>query len=72
MYVKDTKYAFGTQFSTKLSGVCTVIKYENSRSIYVMFEDGTVTRVSGGNLCYGSISNPNRPTVFDVGVNDVK
>lgn len=72
MHIKDTKYAFGTQFSTKLSGVCTVIKYENSRSIYVMFEDGTVTRVSGGNLCSGSISNPNRPTVFDVGVNDVE
>ena len=72
MHIKDTKYAFGSQFSTKLSGVCTVIKYENSRSIYVMFEDGTVTRVSGGNLCSGSISNPNRPTVFDVGVNDVE
>ena len=72
MHVKDTKYAFGTQFKTKSSGICTVIKYENSRSIYVMFEDGTVTRVSGGNLCSGSINNPNRPTVFGVGINDVE
>lgn len=72
MHVKDTKYAFGTQFITKSSGVCTVIKYENSRSIYVMFEDGTVTRVSGGNLCSGSVSNPNRPTVFGFGINDVE
>lgn len=70
MSVKDTKYAFGTQFQTKSSGVCTIIKYENARNIYVMFEDGTVTKASGGNLCSGSISNPNRPTVFGFGIND--
>jgi len=70
MSVKDAKYAFGTQFQTKFSGVCTIIKYENVRNIYVMFEDGTVTKVSGGNLCSGSISNPNRPTVFGFGIND--
>ena len=63
MSVKDTKYAFGTQFQTRLSGVCTVIKYENARSIYVMFDDGTVTKVTGGNLCSGSINNPNRPKI---------
>ena len=72
MKVKDTKYAFGTQFQTRLSGVCTVIKYENARSIYVMFEDGTVTKVTGGNLCSGSINNPNRPTVFGFGINDIE
>lgn len=72
MKVKDTKYAFGTQFPTKSSGVCTVIKYENARNIYVMFEDGTITKVTGGNLCSGSINNPNRPTVFGFGINDVK
>ena len=34
MSVKDTKYAFGTQFPTKSSGTCTVIKYR------VQCEDG--------------------------------
>lgn len=72
MSVKDTKYAFGTQFHTKSSGVCTVIKYENARNIYVMFEDGTMKKVTGGNLCSGSISNPNRPTVFGFGINDAE
>ena len=38
MNVKDTKYAFGTQFPTKSSGTCTIIKYENARNIYVMFD----------------------------------
>ena len=70
MNVKDIKYAFGTQFPTKSSGTCTIIKYENARNIYVMFEDGTLTKVTGGNLCSGSISNPNRPTVFGFGIND--
>lgn len=66
------KYNFGNQFSTKLNGTCTVIKYENARSIYVMFEDGTVVKTRGGNLVSGVVKNPNRPTVFGFGINDVK
>lgn len=64
-------YDFGTQFETKSSGVCTLIKYVNAQDVYVMFEDGTVVRAKSGNLLRGGVSNPNRPSVFGVGINDV-
>ena len=64
-------YDFGTQFKTKSSGVCTLIKYVNAKNVYVMFEDGTVIKVASGNLLTGSVSNPNHPSVFGVGINDV-
>lgn len=64
-------YDFGTQFKTKSSGVCTLIKYVNAKNVYVMFEDGTVIKVASGNLLTGGVSNPNHPSVFGVGINDV-
>ena len=63
-------YDFGTQFKTKSSGVCTLIKYVNAKNVYVMFEDGTVVNVTSGNLLTGAVSNPNHPSVFGVGIND--
>ena len=70
MKVKDTKYAFGTQFPTKSSGVCTVIKYQNAKNVYVMFDDGTLAKVTSSNLSTGRIKNPNKSTVFGFGIND--
>lgn len=64
------EFAFGTQFKTNSSGVCTVIKYENASNVYVMFEDGTFVKVSSGNLRAGSVKNPNKPSIFGVGIND--
>lgn len=63
-------YDFGTQFKTKSSGMCTLIKYVNAKNVYVMFEDGTVVKVASGNLLIGAVSNPNCPSVFGVGIND--
>ena len=64
------EFAFGTQFKTNSSGVCTVIKYENAKNVYVMFEDGTFVKASSGNLRSGSVKNPNKPSIFGVGIND--
>ena len=64
------EFAFGTQFKTNSSGVCTVIKYENAKNVYVMFEDGTFVKATSSNLRTGSVKNPNKPTVFGFGVND--
>lgn len=65
------KYLFGTQFKTQYSGICTIIKYINSMEVYVMFEDGTVTKCNAGNLSAGRVGNPNRHRVFGVAVNDI-
>lgn len=64
------EFAFGAQFKTNSSGVCTVIKYENAKNVYVMFEDGTFVKASSGNLRAGGVKNPNKPTIFGVGIND--
>ena len=63
-------YDFGTQFKTKFNGTCTLIKYVDAKEVYVMFEDGTFIKVKSGNLLRGTISNPNQPSVFGVGIND--
>lgn len=70
MSIKNAKYVFGTQFQTKSSGVCTVIKYQNAKNVYVMFEDGTLAKVTSSNLSTGRIKNPNKSTVFGFGIND--
>lgn len=70
MSIKNAKYVFGTQFQTKSSGVCTVIKYQNAKNVYVMFEDGTLVKVTSSNLSTGRIKNPNKSTVFGFGIND--
>lgn len=68
------EFTFGTQFKTNSSGVCTVIKYENSKNVYVMFEDGTFVKASSSNIRAGSVKNPNKPNkpsiLFGVGIND--
>lgn len=65
-------YDFGTQFETKFNGTCTLIKYVNAKEIYVMFEDGTIVKARSGNLLKGVVKNPNYPSVFGVGINDVE
>lgn len=65
------RYAFGTQFQTKKGGACTVISYVNNKNVLVMFEDGTLVNCRSGNLTRGMVSNPNKPSVFGVGVCDM-
>lgn len=65
-------FEFGTQFKTNFNGVCTVISYVNNKNVLVMFEDGTLVKCRSGNLKNGVVNNPNRPSVFGVGICDVK
>lgn len=65
-------YDFGTQFETKFNGTCTLIRYVNAKEVYVMFEDGTMVKTRSGNLLRGRVKNPNHPSVFGVGINDME
>ena len=65
------RYCFGTQYDTKYSGLCTIIKYINNKEVYVIFEDGTLVKCTSGNLRKGEVGNPNRKSVSGVGVNDL-
>ncbi len=45
-----------------------IIKYESSKSVTVLFEDGTIVNASVGNFKNGQVKNPNLPSVFGVGI----
>lgn len=57
----------GSQFSTKKSGVCTVIEYIDSRNIVVEFQDGYRKVCQANSLKKGNIKNPYYPSVQGVG-----
>lgn len=63
---------FGDQFKSNNFGDVTVIKYFDARKVLVMFNDGYTRFVSMGNLKSGTVKNPNKPSVFGVGINDMR
>ena len=56
----------GRQFTTS-TGICTVISYESSTKVGVMFENGFTTTAEAGNLRKGNVKNFYHPSVFGVG-----
>lgn len=61
----------GTIVSTRFHGDCEVVKYTHSKDVDVRFLDGTVVKVTSGNLKNGVVLNPNNPKIFGVAINDV-
>lgn len=57
----------GDRFKTNKSGFCTVIKYINSKNVWVRFEDGTETTCQSSSLRNGFVKNLNYPSVCEIG-----
>lgn len=60
----------GMKFKTKFHGECEVVSYKNAHNVNVKFSDGTIVKVSMGNINSGSVMNPNNAKIFGVAVND--
>jgi hypothetical protein len=57
----------GDVFETTRSGFCTVLEYNSARNVRVIFENGSETYCTAGNLRNGNVKNPNHPNVCGIG-----